>query len=109
MCFENALEMLWKCANVRMCKCENEKECFSLTFVASYITKHGKTLAYLHILTFAHSHICAFLHLHISQAFAHSHILTFAHFPSIYTFLKHLHILTSSHLHISQALALWIH
>ena len=61
------------------------KECFSLTFVASYITKHGKTLAYLHILTFAHSHICAFLHLHISQAFAHSHILTFAHFPSIST------------------------
>ena len=94
MCFENVLEMLWKCANVRMCKCENEKECFSLTFVASYITKHGKTLAYLHILTFshlhisqafAHSHILTFSHLHISQAFAHSHILTFAHFPSIST------------------------
>ena len=75
MCFENVLEMLWKCANVRM------KECFSLTFVASYITKHGKTLAYLHILTFSH--------LHISQAFAHSHILTFAHFPSICTFPKY--------------------
>ena len=64
------------------------KECFSLTFVASYITKHGKTLAYLHILTFSH--------LHIFQAFAHSHI---------YTFPKHLHILTFSHLHISQAFA----
>ena len=79
------------------------KECFSLTFVASYITKHGKTLAYLHILTFAHFqsictfshlhiytfpkhlHILTFSHLHISQAFAHSHILTFAHFPSIST------------------------
>ena len=92
MCFENALEMLWKCANVRMCKCENEKECFSLTFVASYITKHGKTLAYLHILTFAHfPSICTFSHSHI------------------YTYPKQLHILTSSHLHISQALALWIH
>ena len=53
------------------------KECFSLTFVAPYITKHGKTLAYLHILTFSH--------LHIFQAFAHSHILTFTHFPSIST------------------------
>ena len=71
------------------------KECFSLTFVASHITKHGKTLAYLHILTlahfpsictFSHPHICTFpKHLHISQAFAHSHILTFAHFPSIST------------------------
>ena len=79
------------------------KECFSLTFVASYITKHGKTLAYLHILTFSHLHIfqafahshiltfthfpsiCTFSHLYISQAFAHSHILTFAHFPSIST------------------------
>ena len=70
------------------------KECFSLTFVASYITKHGKTLAYLHILTFTHfPSICTFSHLHISQAFAHSHILTFshshiltfAHFPSIST------------------------
>ncbi len=55
------------------------KECFSLTFVASYITKHGKTLAYLHILTLAHSYT--------------------------YTFPKHLHILTFSHLHISQAFA----
>ena len=61
------------------------KECFSLTFVASHITKHGKTLAYLHILTFSH--------LHISQAFAHSHILTFTHFPSICTFS----ILTFAH------------
>ena len=68
MCFENVLEMLWKCANVRM------KECFSLTFVASYITKHGKTLAYLHILTFSHSHIYTFpKHLHILNP----HICTF--------------------------------
>ena len=61
------------------------KECFSLTFVASYITKHDKTLAYLHILTFAHfPNICTF---------SHSHILTFAHFPSICTFS----ILTFAH------------
>ena len=81
MCFENALEMLWKCANVRM------KECFSLTFVASYITKHGKTLAYLHILTFAHfPSICTFSHSHICTFSKHLHILTFTHFPSICTF-----------------------
>ena len=79
MCFENALEMLWKCANVRM------KECFSLTFVASHITKHGKTLAYLHILTLTHfPSICTF---------SHPHICTFTHFPSICIF-SHPHICT---------------
>ena len=73
------------------------------------LTKHGKTLAYLHILTLAHSYTYTFpKHLHISQAFAH--------FPSIYTFPKHLHISQAfahfpsiytfpKHLHISQAFA----
>ena len=100
------VQMLGECANVQMCKCENESYiCMGnsediCTFLHSPHL-HILTFAHLHIFqAFSHLHILTFAHLHISQAFSHLHILTFAHFP-------HLHIShictfpTFAHLHIS--------
>ena len=64
---------MWKCENVRMCKCEVNVRMWECEDIFQ--------LAFYHF---------AF---HISyKSFAHLHILTFAHFQRICTFPTHLHI-----------------
>ena len=105
MCKCENVQMLNKCANVRMCKCANGRisllkfnniRLFAYSLIIYTLNNH------LHICTFSHLHIpyafahslsiCTFpKHLHIKQLFAHLHILTFAH-SHICTFPTHLHI-----------------
>ena len=119
MCKCANVQMLGKCANVRMCKCANCRLCTTESFcphshINNFIHQRSnkmRTFAHLHIRTFPlictltisstnaatkcdHLHICTFAHLHIPP---HLHICTFAHLhiPPL------LHICTFAHLHIS--------
>ena len=105
------VQMLGKCANVRMCKCANCRLCTTESF-CPYLYINGITTQQQNapICTFAHLHIRTFppirtfpliCTLTISSTNAatkcdHLHICTFAHLH----IPPHLHICTFAHLHI---------